>query len=155
MMHSLRIEQLGPEDMAAVAELEALCFSTPWKEEQLCAALSSPYFIVYGLKRQDRLLSYVSLGYTPGEIEILNLATHPETRRQGLARSLLSEVLEKAMGQMPLDEDGRAVLEVRESNVAARSLYESLGFSIEGRRKAYYQDTGEDALIMLCRLCRH
>lgn len=186
------IARLNAEDMADVADLEALCFSTPWTAAQLRAALSQPHFIVYGLKRQGRLLAYVSLARTPGETEVLNLATRPEVRRQGLARRLLAAALAEAAfpedssrmlhdgdgtaggrsgagpyGEEPhffsmffsevLSEKGaagvdgpeeRAVLEVRETNTPARRLYESLGFVVTGRRRGYYRDTGEDALIM-------
>ena len=78
------------------------------------------------------------------EVHITNVAVRPNARRQGIARSLLSSVLE----------DGRirgfkvVVLEVRPSNGHALRLYESFGFRVVGRRHGYYYDTGEDALVM-------
>jgi ribosomal-protein-alanine N-acetyltransferase len=77
-------------------------------------------------------------------VHITNVAVRPNARRQGIARSLLSSVLE----------DGRSrgfkvvVLEVRPSNRHALRLYESFGFRVVGRRHGYYYDTGEDALVM-------
>lgn len=140
--------RLEPDDMAEVAELEALCFSSPWREEQLRAALALPHFTVYGLKGQDRLLAYVSLSLVPGEVEVLNIATRPEARRRGLARRLLRRALEAVAPEVASDDGYRAFLEVRVANVPALGLYQSLGFERIGVRKSYYRDTGEDALVL-------
>ena len=91
-------------------------------------------------------MAYIALAHTPGELEILNLATVPDERRQGHARCLLTEMVSR-MGAF---EAQRMVLEVRVSNMAARALYASAGFLQMGLRKAYYKDTGEDALVMAC-----
>lgn len=141
------IERLYTNDMAAVAELEAACFSSPWTEKQLQDAVCLPHFIVYGLKRQGRLLAYVSLGLAPGELEVLNLATRQDCRRQGLGKKLLEAALEAAKNESkePVEQ---IVLEVREGNAPARGLYATLGFTKVGLRKCYYQDNGENALIM-------
>lgn len=140
-MEDLKLTELAPDDMAAVAALEASCFSAPWREEQLRMALEQPHFIVYGLKRQGRLVAYISLNLVAGEAEVLNIATSPEERRQGHARRLLRYALAGLPG-------GRAVLEVRVGNAPALALYRSFGFERVGVRRGYYHDTGEDALIM-------
>lgn len=142
-MEPLKVIPLGQEDMSAVATLEACCFSTPWQEEQLLAALKQPHFTVYGLKRQARLVAYISLSRVADEVEVLNIATLPEERRQGHARLLLRHVLEWAA--VP---GGRAFLEVRAGNLPALALYRSLGFKQVGIRRTYYRDTGENGLIM-------
>lgn len=147
-MDEVDIVRLGPDDMAKVAELEALCFSTPWHEEQLRAALEQPYFIVYGLKGQGRLLAYVSLHLVPGEVEVLNVATRPEARRRGLARRLLRWVLAALAAADASGGRMRAFLEVRVGNAPALGLYRALGFERVGVRKGYYRDTGEDALVL-------
>ena len=101
-----------------------------------------------GPRSTGRLVGYLCLWEIGYEIHITNLAVHPDRRRQGLARSLIQSVLE--------DGRGRGVtlvfLEVRPTNAEALGLYESLGFSVIGRRKGYYFDTGEDALVMETRL---
>lgn len=140
--------QLGPADMAAVAELEARCFSSPWGEEQLRAALSSPHFSAYGMKGQGRLYAYISLSLVAGEIEVLNIATHPEQRRRGLARALLLRALKATAPSVEQGYGAHAFLEVRVGNAPALGLYRSLGFAQVGVRKGYYRDTGEDALIL-------
>ncbi len=147
--------RLDGEDAEAVARLEDLCFSTAWSLEryrQLFAAarpLNAGFnnFSAFGLRDAGgRLAAFVSLVVGPEELEIYNIAVHPDLRQTGLGKKLLGRVLDAAQ------EHGvtRAILEVRVSNVAALGLYRTLGFVECGRRKAYYADTGEDALV-LCR----
>ncbi|WP_341735461.1 ribosomal protein S18-alanine N-acetyltransferase [Microcoleus sp. CAWBG640] len=78
------------------------------------------------------------------EAHIIMLAIHPQFQRQGLGQALLLALLKSACDRQ-LE---RATLEVRESNLAAVSLYKKFGFKEAGRRKRYYEDTGEDALVM-------
>ena len=87
--------------------------------------------------------------YAPcGELEILNLAVEPAARRRGCGRRLLLLALQagRKMGMQ------KAILEVREGNVPALALYRASGFSETGRRRRYYADTGEDALVLECPL---
>jgi ribosomal-protein-alanine N-acetyltransferase len=94
------------------------------------------------------LVGYLCLWEIGHEIHITNLAVHPSFRRRGLARALLARVLEEARRSAV----ELVYLEVRPTNVEALTLYESLGFRVIGRRKGYYFDTGEDALVMEARL---
>lgn len=130
--------------MPALAVLERLCFTLPWNEEQYAAAFLQRPFACFGLKQQGRLLAYVAIYATETDIEILNIAVDPDQRRHGLGRRLLRLVLRLAtkMGIV------NAVLEVRPSNTAALTLYHKTGFIVAGRRRGYYHDTNEDALIM-------
>jgi len=100
------------------------------------------------VRLDGRLVGYLCLWEIGYEIHITNLAVHPDRRRQGLARSLIQSVLEDGRGRGVT----LAFLEVRPTNAEALGLYESLGFSVIGRRKGYYFDTGEDALVMETRL---
>lgn len=138
--------------------LERRCFSMPWSEEQCRAAFAQPAFAAFGLYGGPRLVAYISLyhagapaeaSYAPcGELEILNLAVEPDARRQGCGRRLLLLALQagRKMGMQ------KAILEVREGNGAAIALYLGSGFVQVGRRRRYYADTGEDALVLECRL---
>lgn len=137
-------QRLGPGDAAALSGLERLCFSAPWKLEQIKSALGLPHFIAYGIKSQEELLAYIALAHTAGELEVLNLATRPRVRRAGLARCLLAHVF----AQAPALEVERIILEVRTGNTPARNLYASFGMTQVGVRKQYYADTGEDALVL-------
>ena len=138
----------------ALWELERRCFSLPWSEEQCRAAFAQPAFAAFGLYDGARLVAYISLyhagapagpSYAPcGELEILNLAVEPTARRRGCGRRLLLLALQagRKMGMQ------KAILEVREGNVAALALYRASGFVQAGRRRRYYADTGEDALVL-------
>ena len=149
MIPALTLAPMTLEDLDEVLEIERLSFKTPWSR----AAFR--YEIVQNrvarcvvVRAEARLAGYLCLWEIGHEIHITNLAVHPHRRGQGLARALLQATLD----------DGRArgvtlaFLEVRPSNVEALGLYESLGFSVIGRRKGYYFDTGEDALVMETRL---
>jgi [ribosomal protein S18]-alanine N-acetyltransferase len=136
--------RLGSVDLEQVLALEKHCFSCPWSEKQFRLALDQKLFNIFGLRECGRLLAYLSLYHTDGEMEILNLAVTPERRRQGLGGRLLGLVVQIGRN-MGVD---IVLLEVRESNVAARSLYAGFGFRQVGVRRRYYPDNGEDALLL-------
>lgn len=137
--------RLGPGDVSSAVALEQVCFSMPWSEEQFRAAFAQSSFAAFGLRQMHSkaLLGYISLYHTVDELEILNIAVAPQSRRQGKGRKLLTLALQVAQ-KMGIE---RAVLEVRVHNIPALRLYEGLGFACVGRRPKYYADTGEDALI--------
>ncbi|WP_029895172.1 ribosomal protein S18-alanine N-acetyltransferase [Desulfohalovibrio reitneri] len=140
-----RIERMREEDAPRLAELERGCFSHPWTEEQLALGLREGVLHVYGLlDRLENLVGYASFYAVAGEGELINIAVREEHRGGGLGRHLLGGMLQtaKEMGIQSM------LLEVRESNAPAVGLYSSFGFSRVGRRKGYYPDTGEDALLM-------
>lgn len=143
--------RLGQEDAAAVAFLERICFTLPWSEKQYQAALGQKSFAAFGLWRDHCLVAYLSVYHVAPEMEIVNIAVDPRQRRMGHGRSLMRMLLQVAvkMGMQKVS------LEVRESNAAARALYESLGFCQSGRRRRYYPDNGEDALIYILNLQAH
>ena len=142
--------RLTPDDVPALAALERRCFTLPWSEAQYTAAFTQRAFAGFGLKQGTQLVAYVAIYATGTEMEILNIAVHPEQRRQGFGRRLLRLVLRLAAKMGILD----AVLEVRPSNTAALELYRGTGFVQVGRRRRYYQDTGEDALVLTLHLDR-
>ncbi len=135
--------RLGPQDIAQVAVLEKRCFSLPWEEKQFRLAFDQKVFSIFGLRKDHELVSYIAVYHTQYELEILNIASAPEHRRQGYAARLLALVLRIGVN-MGIE---TAVLEVRRSNAPAITLYEQHGFAHMGIRKRYYADTGEDALV--------
>lgn len=140
--------RLRVKDAEAMHELESICFSLPWSLEQCVRALMQRNFAAFGLWQDELLLAYISFFRSPEEIEILNLAVHPRGRRRGYASHMLHLLLQagRKMGMQ------KAVLEVREKNIAAIALYEKAGFYMAGLRKRYYSDTGENAMIYNCDL---
>jgi ribosomal-protein-alanine N-acetyltransferase len=129
-------------------EIERLSFPTPWTEGMFLYELTSPlsYHFVTSHRKQGvhSVLCYIIFWMFRGEVHILNLATHPDFRRLGLAHSLLLFALDFAYKRGGI----LHLLEVRKGNQAALSLYQKVGFGSWGVRKKYYADTGEDAIVM-------
>ena len=137
------------EDLDEVLEIERASFQTPWSRGAFRYELTQNRVarsIIVRVGRQ--LVGYLCLWEIGHEIHVTNLAVHPSFRRRGTARALLRHVLDGAR------RNGVELvfLEVRPTNVEALTLYESLDFRVIGRRKGYYFDTGEDALVMEARL---
>ncbi len=151
------IRWLGLDDMPECAALEALCFSSHWSAEQFADSWRQSWFAGYGLFLEGRLTAYISLSVLAGELEVLNIAVHPEARGRGLSRPLMAfaladtleggHLLRRGMKVPAAESWENGVLEVRVGNAPARALYSGLGFQEAGMRKRYYAD-GEDALIM-------
>lgn len=147
-MPEAEVPTLCVADADAIARLEKQCFSLPWSAELYRHAFAQDAFIALGRWEGGELIGYLTAYHTPDELEILNLAVRPDKRRCGHARVLLNTALRTARKTGIL----RAVLEVRRTNAPAIALYESLGFSRAGVRRAYYPDTGEDALVYILAL---
>ncbi|WP_428558970.1 MAG: ribosomal protein S18-alanine N-acetyltransferase [Solidesulfovibrio sp. DCME] len=138
--------RLGPDSAAALAALEARCFPDPWDAAAFTAAFGRAPFAAFGLADPggEGLCAYATLHFLCDEFEVLNIAVDPARRGLGLATRLLTHVLQQTdkMGM------NRGYLEVRAGNAPARRLYARQGFVEVGRRRRYYPDNGEDALVM-------
>lgn len=144
-MSELRIEQLSSKYIDGLLEVERLSFTTPWNRdtfvyEMESNTLASYYVALIG----EQVVGYGGMWSVLNEGHVTNIAVHPLHRRKGIGQTLLNTLLLFAIGSNLTD----VTLEVRESNEAAKTLYENNGFVVEGRRKGYYSDDKEDALIM-------
>jgi ribosomal-protein-alanine N-acetyltransferase len=139
------VEPMRLDDVAAVHEIERLSFRTPWPayafEQELRGNRLARYLVA---RAGEHVVGFAGLWQMVDEAHITTFGVHPDWRRQGIGRQLLLNVAElaTAIGAR------RMTLEVRESNVGAQALYGAFGFDVVGRRKAYYTDDGEDALVM-------
>ena len=131
-------------DAAALAALDALCFSDPWSIASFCEALKEEHYTFVVLEEDGRIVGYAGMWIVLDTADITNVAILPAFRRRGLARQLLSVLADTAKAKGVT----RLQLEVRQSNISARSLYESLGFTVDGKRKRYYRRPEEDAVLM-------
>lgn len=131
------------EHIKAIAQLEKLCFSEPWSEETILEYISAGnkfFTAVCG----GKVLGYIGISCVLDEGYIANVAVFPEARKKGVGKALIQRVFGLAS-----DEGLSFVsLEVRESNIPAISLYKKMGFKTEGRRKNFYRNPDEDALIL-------
>ena len=136
----------GPEDLEAVAALEAATFTNPWTLEMLQRELlQSEVARVYVARLpESRVAAFCACWLVYDELHINTVAVDPHLRRQGLATALMVHIMEDASAQGAL----RAYLEVRRSNLPAQALYESLGFTVAGLRRNYYTHPDEDALVL-------
>jgi ribosomal-protein-alanine N-acetyltransferase len=130
-------------DMGQVLTVEQLCHRAPWSEALFLNELANPLSRIDLLWRGSCLAGFLCAWRVCQELSILNLATAPNMRRSGVARTLLQQALDRNL-RTGLE---CILLEVRPSNLAAIALYRSFGFSEIDRRLGYYSD-GEDALVM-------
>jgi ribosomal-protein-alanine N-acetyltransferase len=141
----IAIERMRSADLEEVLAIERASFSMPWSRGAFLYELEQNRVArCYVVREDGRLIGYICLWEVADEVHVTNVAVHPDLRRRGVGRALLSAVLDDAR-QRKLR---LVVLEVRPSNVVALGLYESFGFRVVGRRRGYYYDTGEDALVM-------
>lgn len=129
-------------------EIEQQAHSHPWSRQLLASNFGGLYRNL-GLWQEQQLLGYIILRVVAGEAELINIAVAPQHQGHGLGRCLMQAMFELAKEQ----QWQQVLLEVRESNLKAQSLYQQFGFSQIDRRKAYYpclQNGREDALIMQC-----
>lgn len=138
------IRRMVPADLEAVAEMEKICFTESWSWKLLEAGLYSEYDEYYVFEQEGRILGYCNLRILAGEGEIQRIAVLPDCRRLGVGRKMMEAMERSARAKQVY----AVTLEVRESNLAARNLYESFGFVAEAVRKGYYHNPAEDALIM-------
>ena len=143
-MH-VRIVPMTADHLDEVAELERVCFTTPWSRNMLAEELDNylSAFLV-ALDDNDKVAGYAGLQAVLDEGYITNVAVRPDCRRQGIAGKLMQVFLDFAKG----NHLAFLSLEVRASNYDAIALYGSRGFRSVGRRKNYYEHPREDAIIM-------
>ena len=127
-------------DLPSVMETDALCLPHPWGEAGWREELHSPLGLLLVLEEGGIVAGHIAVKLVADELHITTIAVRPEHRRRGYARTLVEGAFARARGVRT------AFLEVRPSNVAARYLYHSLGFSEVGVRRRYYGD--EDAILM-------
>ncbi len=149
MGEALSLAPMTLDDLDEVLAIERASFQTPWSRGAFRYELTQNRVARSVVVRAGpQLAGYLCLWEIGHEIHITNLAVHPSFRRRGIARALLGSILEDAR-QSGIE---LIFLEVRPTNVEAVALYENFGFRVIGRRKGYYFDTGEDALVMEARL---
>ena len=143
MTPNLTIRRLTYSDLPQVIAVERRAFPTPWSLAMFVLELSKPSGICLAAVREGELTGYVICSRYDTVWHVMNVAVDPQLRRQGIASGLLEELL-KAID----DREAQLTLEVRPTNAPAIALYERFGFRSAGTRPRYYQDNGEDALIM-------
>lgn len=138
------IETMNATHVAQIAQLEKICFSDPWSEKSVASELNNPLALWLTAVEGERVTGYIGSQTVMDETDMMNVAVHPDFRRRGIAEALVNELVARLKSR----ESRSLTLEVRASNLSAITLYEKLGFSQIGRRKNYYRNPREDALIL-------
>jgi ribosomal-protein-alanine N-acetyltransferase len=139
----LRIRRLTYPDLPQVIGIERRAFPTPWSLAMFVLELSKASGTCLAAVSGGRLVGYLICSRYETVWHVMNVAVDPERRREGVASALLAELFVRVG-----EEQVRYTLEVRRSNHGAIRLYEREGFRAAGLRRRYYQDNGEDALVM-------
>ena len=146
-MNGYIVGAVSEDDIGDIVDLEEMCFAFPMSEANARSFLlseNSAAFVCRETENAGKLCAYCGAICVLDEAQVLNVATDPDFRRRGLGRlvveALIDEVRKRGVTSI--------TLEVRESNSAARNLYEGIGFFEVGRIKKYYSKPVEDALIM-------
>jgi len=130
--------------VSQIAQLEKLCFSDPWSERSIATELTSDLSCWLVAMDGECVVGYVGSQSVLGESDMMNIAVHPDHRRQGIAEALVTALIE----ELSRRGNHSLMLEVRPSNTPATTLYEKLGFHQVGCRPNYYRNPKEDALIL-------
>ena len=143
MTPELEIRPLAYADLPQVIAIERRAFPAPWSLAMFVLELSKPSGICLAALDDGEIVGYLVCSRYDTVWHVMNVAVDPSRQRQGIASALLDRLFEQA--DKPSEQ---YTLEVRTSNEAAIRLYERFGFRAAGRRRAYYHDNREDALIM-------
>ena len=136
--------KMNESHVRQIAELERLCFNDPWSENSIASELNNKLSLWLVALEDDKVVGYVGSQTVLGETDMMNVAVHPDYRKQGIGTGLIVGLI----GELEKRGSHSLMLEVRVSNESAISVYQKLGFTEVGRRKNYYRNPKEDALIL-------
>ena len=144
---SYTIRRMKLEDVPQVHAIELATVPTPWSEQSFIDEMTKNVCARYMVAEEDgKILAYAGAWMVMDEGHITNIAVAAEHRGRGIGKAV-TEALKQYAANLGVD---YMMLEVRRSNLVAQSMYKKLGFIELGYRKRYYEDNGEDALLMVC-----
>lgn len=140
----MEIRQHKNEDLKAIAQIESVSINPPWSYNAICSFSECETSKILVAECENTVVGYITYSVVLDEVQIANVATHPDHRRKGVAQRLLNTLYESSKNA------NMAVitLEVRQTNIPAIELYTKCGYTEVGRRKNYYKNPTEDAILM-------
>lgn len=142
---NIKITRMTDEDVDEIYEIESKVFSDPWSKRAFLSDIKSDFTIPLVARFEKKVAGYACLYKTTDEIQIGNLAVSPDFHQRGIGTKIMEYIIKLAAEQNVRI----LLLEVRQSNEAAKKLYLKFGFKVAGQRKYYYRKPSEDALIMI------
>jgi ribosomal-protein-alanine N-acetyltransferase len=139
---AIEVRRLTFADLPQVVAIERRAFTSPWSLAMFVLELSKPSGICLAAEVEHELAGYLICSRYDTVWHVMNVAVDPTLRRRRIATTLLEALIAR------VGRDAQLTLEVRRSNAGALELYEAFGFRAAGVRRRYYQDNGEDALVM-------
>ena len=140
----IEIREMKAQDVPQIAELERICFSDPWSAQSIATELDNSLSCWLVAADGEKVVGYVGSQTVLDGSDMMNIAVALDFRRKGLAEALVNALIDCLRQR----KSRCLILEVRVSNTPAITLYEKLGFVEIGRRKNYYRNPKEDALIL-------
>lgn len=141
----MKIRRMTQDDIPAVVALDKLSFTLPWPERSFRFEVTdNPASRCWVVDLEGKIVGVIVAWLLVDEAHVATIATHPDYRRRGIAKELLTYTLR----YMSKEGAVTSFLEVRENNLAAQEMYRKFGYEVSGRRKRYYKDTDEDAVLM-------
>jgi ribosomal-protein-alanine N-acetyltransferase len=132
------------DDLEQVIAIDQVSFSLPWPVRSFAFECENPISRCWVAELDGRVVAMLVAWLIVDDVHIATIATHPDFRKQGIGKKLLTHVLRSAKEEGALT----SFLEVREGNLAAQEMYRKFGYVESGRRENYYNDNGEDAILM-------
>ena len=144
IIKNIEFRDISREDIHTLAQMEQVIFSDSWSENAILESMERDYMHFYGAYKGDVLVGYLIFSHIVDELEIFRIAVECDCRGYGIAQVFIRKLQEfgREAGE------ARILLDVRESNLAARNLYVKTGFVEDGRRKHFYDKPQEDAILM-------
>ncbi len=142
---SVALRAMTEADLPAVMQLERSIFPDPWPMSAFTDVLSGEMWQSLVAECDNNIVGYACFMTAAGETHLANIAVHPDYRRKSVAQQLLDRILQLVTRHGCT----MIILEVRQSNYAARAFYERSGFRTLYTRPHYYEEPAEDALVMV------
>ena len=140
----MTITKMEASHVLQIAELEKVCFNDPWSANSIASEVGNKLSLWLVALEDEQVIGYVGSQTVLGETDMMNIAVHPNHRKKGIATALIDSLIERLQQQG----SHSLMLEVRASNDPAISVYKNLDFMEVGRRRNYYRNPREDALIL-------
>ncbi len=141
----IQIREMQFDDLDQVMEIENACFSVPWTETGFFTFLIRNDTLFLVAEEDEKIYGYCGIVMVPDEGDITNIAVEKSMRKRGIGKMLMEALIEESAKRGV----NKIYLEVRASNEPAIRLYEKMGYVVNGRRKNYYDDPKEDAILMM------